>query len=126
MTIPGNLLYSKTHEWILINGNAARVGLTDFAQDALGDVVYFNLPEPGAAAAAGDVIGEVESVKAVSEIFAPVSGVVSAVNARLSESPETVNSAPYDAWIFEMEGVEGIEGLLTPGEYEAFCAEGVN
>lgn len=130
MEIPKNLLYSKTHEWVAIDGGRARVGLTDYAQDALGDIVFFNLPETGAEAEAGAAVGEVESVKAVSEVCAPLSGVVCAINAALEDSPEEVNAAPYSAWVFEMEssGGEGFSTdngmLLTPEQYELFCKGG--
>jgi glycine cleavage system H protein len=131
MVIPENLLYSKTHEWVMLTGGKARIGLTDYAQDALGDIVYFNLPAVGDKFETGGVIGEVESVKAVSEVNAPVGGVVSAVNETLADAPETINSAPYDTWIFELDidgegnansgGDGGNYGLLTPGQYEEFC-----
>ena len=123
MVVPENLLYSKTHEWVQFVDGKARVGLTDYAQDALGDVVFFDLPAAGNEVNAGDVIGEVESVKAVSEIFAAVGGVVCAVNEALIDSPELVNTAPYENWIYEIEGAAGGEALLTPAQYEAFCRE---
>jgi glycine cleavage system H protein len=123
MLIPENLWYSRTHEWILFIEGRARVGLTDFAQDALGDIVYLSLPESGETIENGGVIGEVESVKAVSEICAPVSGVICAVNGALSEAPETVNSDPYGAWIIEIDSITEKDGLLTPAQYEEFCRE---
>ena len=123
MVVPENLLYAKTHEWVLISDGKARVGLTDFAQDALGDIVYFNLPEAGTEVGAGEAIGEVESVKAVSEIFAAVGGKICAVNDALADTPEIVNAEPYAAWVFEIDIAAGIEDLLTPGQYEAFCNE---
>jgi glycine cleavage system H protein len=123
MVVPENLLYTKTHEWVLLGGGKARGGLTDFAQDALGDIVFFVLPNEGAAVHAGDSVGEVESVKAVSEVCAPIGGTVCAVNGALNDAPELINSAPYEAWIFEIDGAQGGEGLLTPGQYAAFCLE---
>ncbi|MCL2462805.1 MAG: glycine cleavage system protein GcvH [Defluviitaleaceae bacterium] len=123
MNIPENLRYTRTHEWASAEGGKARVGLTDYAQDALGDIVYVNLPTIGDEAAAGGVIGEVESVKAVSEVRSPVGGTVCAVNRALEDSPESVNQDPYGAWIAELEDVSGWDGLLTPAQYEAFCRE---
>jgi glycine cleavage system H protein len=121
MTIPENLLYAKTHEWVLICGGKARVGLTDFAQDALGDIVYINFPKEGAEVSAGEAVGEVESVKAVSEVCAPVSGAVCAVNGLLADMPEMVNASPYGAWIYEIDEIGGAEDLLTAAQYEALC-----
>lgn len=115
MNIPENLLYTKTHEWVLIAGGKARVGLTDYAQDALGDIVYFNLPQVGDDVTAGGVAGEVESVKAVSEVRSPLSGAVCAVNDSLADAPETANAAPYDAWIFEIENFGGDGGASGAG-----------
>ncbi len=103
MKIPAELRYSSDHEWALANGDVVRVGITDYAQDALGDVVYVELPTVGASLAAGDALGEVESTKSVSEIYAPVSGVVSAVNEALTASPEIINDDPYGTgWICEL------------------------
>ena len=123
MEVPGNLLYTKTHEWVLFVDGKARVGLTDFAQDALGDIVFFDLPDVGAEVGADDAIGEVESVKAVSEVCAAVGGKVCAINEALTDAPELVNAAPYENWIFEIDGAEGKEGLLTPEQYKALCLE---
>ena len=103
MLIPSDLRYSNDHEWAKANGDIIRVGITDYAQDALGDVVFVDLPKVGAEIAAHGTIGEVESTKSVSEIYAPVGGTVTAVNATLSSSPEFVNSDPYgDGWICEI------------------------
>ena len=125
MLIPNNLLYAITHEWVAIDGEKARVGLTDYAQDALGDVVFFNLPEVGAEYEAGDAVGEVESVKAVSDVYTPVGGVIIAVNKSLEDAPELVNTAPYDAWVFDIVIKSGSEAgaLLKPDQYEKFCGE---
>ena len=126
MLIPDNLRYSKTHEWVVFIDGKARVGLTDYAQDALGDIVFFNLPEIGAEVGAGDAVGEVESVKAVSEICAPVSGTVREVNEKLLDAPELVNSAPYEAWVYVVglgEGAPDFGALLTPEQYAEFCGE---
>jgi glycine cleavage system H protein len=103
MQIPADLRYSSDHEWARAEGDVVRIGITDYAQDALGDVVYVALPSVGTALDAGGTLGEVESTKSVSEIYAPVSGVVSAVNDALSSSPELINTEPYGAgWICEI------------------------
>jgi glycine cleavage system H protein len=103
MLIPDDLRYSSDHEWAKANGDIIRIGITDYAQDALGDVVFVDLPKVGAEIAAHGTIGEVESTKSVSEIYAPVGGTVTAVNSTLSSSPEFVNSDPYgDGWICEI------------------------
>jgi glycine cleavage system H protein len=103
MLIPSDLRYSNDHEWAKANGDIIRIGITDYAQDALGDVVFVDLPKVGAEIAAHGTIGEVESTKSVSEIYAPVGGTVTAVNSSLSSSPEFVNADPYgDGWICEI------------------------
>jgi glycine cleavage system H protein len=103
MKIPDDLRYSNDHEWALLKGDVVRIGITDYAQDALGDIVFVDLPSLGAALAVGEVLGEVESTKSVSEIYAPVAGEVSAVNDSLSSAPETINADPYGGgWICEI------------------------
>jgi glycine cleavage system H protein len=103
MNVPDELLYSTDHEWARSEGERIRVGITDYAQDALGDVVFVELPTPGTAVEAGGILGEVESTKSVSEIYAPVAGEVVAVNGALTDAPETLNADPYgDGWICEM------------------------
>ncbi len=120
---PDNLHYTSDHEWVReVEDGAVRVGITSFAQDALGDVVYVSLPPVGDAVAAGETCGEVESTKSVSDIFAPVSGEVTAVNARLDGTPELVNSAPYtDGWMYELRPSESgaLDGLLDADAYRA-------
>ena len=123
MNYPAELKYSKTHEWIKTEGGVAVVGISDFAQDALGDVVFVNLPAVGDEVTAGESFGDVESVKAVSDLICPVSGVVCAVNEELEDSPELLNEDPYGAWIIKVENVTGEEELLTADAYETFCAE---
>ena len=123
MNYPAELKYSKTHEWIKTKDGVAVVGISDFAQDALGDVVFVNLPAVGDEVTAGESFGDVESVKAVSDLICPVSGVVCAVNEELEDSPELLNEDPYGAWIIKVENVTGEEELLTADAYEAFCAE---
>ena len=97
MTVPGHLLYSSNHEWVAVDGFRARIGITDYAQDALGDVVYVQVPAMGANVTAGDSFGEVESTKSVSDIYAPVAGTVVAVNDELANGPDALNSDPYGA-----------------------------
>ena len=118
---PEDLKYSSEHEWVRSgNGTTVRVGVTEYAAEQLGDIVFASLPEVGEAVAAGDAVGELESTKSVSDIFTPVSGVVSAVNSMLESNPETVNADPYgDGWLFELEMEEGtdLEDLLDSDAY---------
>ena len=123
MTIIPDLKYAKSHEWVKEEGGIATVGITDFAQDALGDVVFINLPEPGDEVVAGESFGDVESVKAVSDLVSPVSGIVKAVNEELIDAPEMLNSDPYGAWIIKVEQITDKEELLDADDYEALCAE---
>lgn len=124
MNTPNNLHYAASHEWILFadNGNA-KVGLTDFAQKALGDIVFVNLPEEGARVCVGETVGDVESVKAVSDIYCPLSGVIVAVNEDLMDNPDHINSDPYGAWLFEVAEVSAKADLLDAAGYNAFCEE---
>ena len=120
MLVPDDLRYSCDHEWARPDGSRVRVGITDYAQDALGDVVFVDLPAVGKAVGAGEVLGEVESTKSVSEVYSPVAGTVVAVNDALSGGPEALNSDPYgQGWICEIEvsGPEAIEGLLDAAAY---------
>ena len=122
MNVPEDLRYSSDHEWVKAEGDLVRIGITDYAQDALGDVVYVQLPEAGAVVAAGDAFGEVESTKSVSEIYAPVAGTVVEVNSALDDAPETVNSAPYgEGWIAVIQVVDAssLDGLLDAAAYAA-------
>ncbi len=123
MNYPVELKYTKSHEWLRFDGETAVVGITDFAQDALGDVVFVNLPQEGDEVFAAEAFGDVESVKAVSDLNCPVSGVVCAVNEELEDSPELLNEDPYANWIIKVENVTDHEELLNAAEYEAFCAE---
>lgn len=121
--IPDDLHYSKDHEWVRVDGNVAIVGITDYAQDSLGDVVYVELPKVGDDFAANESFGSVESVKAVSEVFSPVSGSIAAINESLSDEPEKVNTDPYGAgWMIrvEMSNSGEVDSLLTAAEYEDF------
>ncbi len=123
MNNPVELKYTKDHEWIKMEGDIAIIGISDFAQDALGDVVFINLPEVGDAVNAGEAFGDVESVKAVSDVNSPVTGVVSAVNEELVDAPELLNEDPYANWIIKVENITAYEELLEAAAYEAFCAE---
>ena len=123
MNIPENLKYTRSHEWVeFLPDGAARVGLTDHAQDALGDLVFVNLPEVGDTLTSGEALGDVESVKAVSDIFCPVTGTVRAANEALLDAPEAINADPYGAWLVEVEAITGQEELLDAAAYEAHCA----
>jgi glycine cleavage system H protein len=120
MNVPDDLRYSSDHEWARTSGDRIRIGITDFAQDALGDVVFVELPSPGSVVVPGGVIGEVESTKSVSEIYAPVSGEVVAVNTGLVDAPELMNSDPYgDGWICEIASTDStaVEALLDSTGY---------
>ena len=123
MNFPSELKYTKDHEWLKMEGDVAVVGITDFAQNALGDVVFINLPQEGDAVTAGESFGDVESVKAVSDVMSPVSGTISAVNNDLEDAPENLNSDPYGSWIIKIESISDIEDLMDAAAYEAFCAE---
>jgi glycine cleavage system H protein len=119
--IPADLRYTAEHEWVRVSDGVARIGITDYAQDALGDVVFVTLPEAGTAVAAGDTCGEVESTKSVSDVFAPVTGEVVGRNEALDATPELVNSDPYgEGWMFEVRLAEGgADDLLDAEAYTA-------
>ena len=123
MNYPTDLKYTKSHEWLRMEDGVAVVGISDFAQDALGDVVFINLPQEGDETVAGESFGDVESVKAVSELICPVTGTVCAVNEELLDAPELLNQDPYGAWIIKVDNITDTEDLLEADEYEAVCAE---
>ena len=124
MNFPKELKYSRTHEWVrLQEDGTAYIGITDYAQDQLGDLVFVNLPSAGDTLTAGESFADVESVKAVSDVNAPVSGKVKEVNEALADAPEKMNEAPYEAWFVLAEEVTDTDGLMTAEEYEAFIAE---
>jgi glycine cleavage system H protein len=126
MEFPKHLKYSREHEWVKVEGNIAQVGITDYAQSELGDVVYVELPEVGTDVEANNTFGVVESVKAVSDLFAPVTGSVTEVNPQLEEEPELVNSDPYeDGWMIkiEMNDPSELNDLLDADEYKTFVEE---
>ncbi len=127
MEFPEDRKYSREHEWVAVEGDAARVGITDYAQDQLGDVVYVQLPEVGLEVVANSSCAEVESTKSVSEIYAPVSGTVSAVNEALSDEPERLNTDPYgEGWIFTVTMADPgeLDALLDAAGYQALVEEG--
>lgn len=121
--VPEDLHYSKDHEWVRVEGDQAIIGITDYAQNSLGDVVYVELPKPGDECAANEPFGSVESVKAVSEVFTPIAGVVATINESLADEPEKVNSDPYgEGWMIRlrMANPGDVHSLLTAAEYEDF------
>lgn len=122
MELKKDALYARTHEWVVIEDDTALIGISDYAQSELGDLVFVNLPEAGDEVEAGEVFADVESVKAVSDIYSPVSGTVMEINEELLDSPELINEDANEAWFIKVEGVsEQIDELLTPVEYEEFC-----
>jgi glycine cleavage system H protein len=125
MTYPANYKYTKEHEWIDVDGNFGTVGITDYAQNSLGDIVFVDLPKVGDSIEAGKSFGSVESVKAVSDLFAPVSGTVTAVNDELKDAPERINSDANTTWMLKVElsDAKQVDGLLTAAEYEKFTSE---
>jgi|SRR5581483_3994818 len=125
MSVPAELHYTPEHEWVALEGTTASVGITEYAAQQLGDVVYVSLPAPGAAVTAGEPCGEVESVKSVSDLYSPVDGEVAEVNADLEGDPSLVNAEPYTAWMFRVRVPQGDDGqpalpadLLSAAEYE--------
>ena len=122
MQIPDDLRYSSDHEWIRLDDGRARVGITDYAQDALGDVVFVDLPDVGAVVTAGESISEVESTKSVSDIYAPLTGTVVEVNGDLADAPQRLNEDPYgEGWIFVLavDDTSGVDALLDAAAYQA-------
>lgn len=121
MNVPANLKYSKSHEWVkFLEDGTALVGITDFAQSELGDIVFINLPVAGDEVVMEEALGDVESVKAVSDILCPISGTVVEINEELLDRPQTINEEPYEAWLIRVENITGQEDLLDAAEYEAF------
>ena len=120
MELREELLYSKSHEWVKEDGEEVVIGLTDYAQSELGDLVFVNLPEEGDELVVGESFSDVESVKTVSDVYAPVSGTVSEANEELLDAPERINEAPYDAWFVKVKDITEREELLTAEEYKAF------
>ena len=122
MELRENLMYSKSHEWVKEEGDLYVIGITDFAQSELGDLVFVNLPEVDDEVTVEEAFADVESVKAVSDVLSPVSGVVAEINEELLDAPQMINEAPYDAWFIKVADVTYKEELLTAEEYEAFVA----
>ncbi|HXI10224.1 MAG TPA: glycine cleavage system protein GcvH [Thermodesulfobacteriota bacterium] len=126
MEFPKDLKYTKEHEWVKVEGNTAIVGITDYAQDSLGDVVYVELPQEGGSVTKNEPFGVVESVKAVSDLYSPISGSVTEVNDAIIDSPEAINEDPYgDAWMIKVEinSADDLADLLTADEYQKFIEE---
>ena len=126
MNVPDDLRYSTDHEWVRVEGNTITLGITDYAQDALGDVVFVDVPEVGTAVAVGGTFSEVESTKSVSDIYAPVSGTITEVNADLADSPELLNDDPYgDGWLCKIEVADAseLDALLDADGYRALIEE---
>lgn len=120
MELREELLYSKSHEWVKEEDGCVRIGLTDYAQSELGDLVFVNLPEEGDEVTKGESFADVESVKAVSDVYSPVTGVVSEINEELLDAPEKINEAPYDAWFVKVKDITEKEELLSAQEYKEF------
>lgn len=120
MEIREELNYVKSHEWVKEEGEEMVIGLTDYAQSELGDLVFVNLPEEGDELTVGEAFADVESVKAVSDVYAPVAGTVSEINEELLDTPEKINEAPYEAWLVRVKDVTEKEALLSAEEYQAF------
>ena len=120
MAVQKGLMYAKSHEWVKEEGGEFVVGITDYAQSALGDLVFVNLPEEGDEVTVGESFSDVESVKAVSDVVSPLSGVVSAINEEILDSPKNINDSPYDAWFIKVKDVTDKEELLSAEEYEEF------
>ncbi len=125
MPYPADRRYTKEHEWIKADGNAATVGITDHAQNSLGDIVFVELPKPGTTVTTGKSFGTVESVKAVSDLFAPASGTISEVNDSLASQPEQVNKSPHDAWMVKVQlsDPKELNNLLSAEDYQKYVAE---
>jgi glycine cleavage system H protein len=125
MAYPANYKYTKEHEWISADGTAGTVGITDYAQSSLGDIVFVELPKVGDPLEAGEIFGSVESVKAVSDLYSPVSGTVTAVNEELKDAPEKINEDANGTWMLKLDlkDASELDGLLSAEQYEAFVAE---
>jgi glycine cleavage system H protein len=123
MEIKKGLFYSNDHEWVKVEGDVASIGITDFAQHALGEIVYVEMPEEGDEFTAGDVFGVLESVKAASDSCSPVSGEIIETNEELEDEPQLMNEKPYEAWIFKLKlsDISELDGLMSPEGYEEFC-----
>ena len=125
MSYPENYRYAKSHEWLKVEGDTAVVGITDYAQNSLGDIVFVELPKVGQEIEAGSTFGSVESVKAVSDLYSPATGTVTEINEALNTAPETINTAANDTWIVKltMTNTDDVNALMSAGDYEKFVAE---
>ena len=125
MSYPENYRYAKSHEWLSVDGGTGTVGITDYAQESLGDIVFVELPKVGQQIEAGSTFGSVESVKAVSDLYAPATGTVMEINEALNSAPETINAAANDTWLLKMTltNTDDANALLSAAEYETFVAE---
>lgn len=125
MAYPANYRYTREHEWIAVEGNIGTIGITDYAQQSLGDIVYVDAPKPGDSVTANATFGSVESVKAVSDLYSPVSGTVTEVNELLKTEPDKINAAPHETWIIKVElsDPSQYDGLLDASSYEKFVTE---
>jgi glycine cleavage system H protein len=125
MNTPKELMYTKSHEWVRkLADDTMEIGLTDYAQSELGDLVFVNLPQPGDMVSAGERFGDVESVKAVSDVYSPVSGEISEINEELLDSPQSINQAPYEAWFIRVKDVTGTVKLMDADAYAQAIREG--
>jgi glycine cleavage system H protein len=125
MAYPSDYKYTKEDEWVKVDGNVGTIGITDYAQNQLGDIVFVELPKPGATVTAGQSFGSVESVKAVSDLFSPISGTVKEVNGELATAPEKINSDAHGSWMIKVElsDMSHVNALLSSGDYEAYVKE---
>lgn len=123
MNIPASLRYTKAHLWVKMDGDTAIVGITDYAQNALGNIIYINLPGEGDSVTAGESFGDVESEKTTSEMLCPVSGTICAVNEDLMDAPDDLNYSPYRSWVIKVTDISGTDDLMDAEAYGAFCAE---
>jgi glycine cleavage system H protein len=123
MNIPANLKYTKSHEWVkFLDSGIVEIGLSDYAQNELGDIVFINLPQPGDSISAGVSFADVESVKAVSDIFSPLTGTVKEINSTIQDAPESINRAPYETWLIRAEGEIPPGELISAEEYQALLS----
>ncbi len=126
MSVPSDCLYSREHEWVRVDGDIATIGITQHAQQQLGDVVFFDGPEIGRVCDRDDEVGTIESVKAVAELFTPVAGEVTETNGDVVDDPALINASPYESWLVKvrMSNPSDLDALMSPEAYEAFCGEG--
>lgn len=124
MNIKPELLYTQSHEWVKVEGDQAYIGISDYAQDALGDIVFVNLPDVGQSLSQNDEVCDIESVKAVSMLYAPIQGDIIEINEALNDSPELLNQDPYGTWIIKLSSIANLDNLLDANAYKAFLEKG--